>query len=82
MLREPLPDTEIISQIVAKIQRAPPEIPKWQIGDDRSGKYAAIPTTRIGEYRATLNNLPTLVLHARIIDWTVAKSIADGILVG
>jgi len=68
MLRKLLPHRENISRIVAKTPRSTRNTEEWQIGADRSGKYAAI---RL--YRATMNNLPTFVLLARILDVTVAK---------
>ncbi len=61
-----------------KIPRSCENTEEWQIGADRGGKYAAIPITRI--HRATLNDLSTFVLLAGILDWTIAKGVADWIL--
>lgn len=59
MLKVPFPDTEIYFPGCCEN----PEV-EWQTG--------AIPT-RIGEYQATLNDLPMFVLLARILDWTIVK---------
>lgn len=60
---------EIISQAVAKIPRLSRNPEEWQTG---SSENAAIPT-RIGEYQATLNDLPMFVVLTRILDWTIVK---------
>lgn len=71
-------DTEIISQVVAKIPRLTRNTEEWQIGTDQSGKNAAIPTTHSqSKYRKPLSDVPTFVLPARIVSWIAAKGLAD-----
>lgn len=39
----------------------------------KSGKHIAIPTTHIGKYQITLNDLSTFVLLIRIFYWILAQ---------